>query len=69
MAAEPVFILRIGLGNAAMSDSEDVAQALEKVAADVVEGPANGLYAGKGSMIRDANGNTVGAWEVIGRPQ
>lgn len=59
------FKLTIELGNDAMQDGAEVAEALEQVAAKVhYELP---LVAGEPHMVRDANGNTVGRWEVRDR--
>lgn len=52
------FVLRIQLGNHAMETAENVAEALRHVA-DQIE--ATGELAGR---VRDANGNTVGSYEV-----
>lgn len=49
------FTLRITLGNAAMRDGYDVAEALRVVADKVEEGHEDGI-------IRDVNGNTVGTF-------
>jgi hypothetical protein len=59
------FNLTITLGNAEMSHSGEVADALRKVAARVEKHDDslvgwNGLSGG----INDVNGNTVGRWEV-----
>lgn len=51
------FALELELGNAAMREPWDVAQALRRVA-DAVE---NGAGAGR---VGDVNGNTVGTWTV-----
>jgi hypothetical protein len=50
------FSLRIDLGNDAMQENEDVADALAGVATDVGAGQMEGI-------IRDVNGNTVGRWQ------
>jgi hypothetical protein len=55
------FRLRIELGNDAMRTGEDVARALREVA-DQVEG--FDPFVPYGARIRDANGNTVGEWDV-----
>ncbi len=52
------FRLKIELGNAAMQDPGDVAQALRQVAVELAD---EGF---SGSKIMDANGNTVGEWKV-----
>jgi hypothetical protein len=54
------FVLRIALGNDAMKDERDVAEAL-RAAADKVESRGTPDYLG-GSLILDGNGNTVGSW-------
>lgn len=54
------FKLSIELGNDAMQTSQDIANALNGVAArlkDVGTSPMHGV-------IRDINGNRVGEWEV-----
>ncbi len=48
------FTLDIKLGNEAMQRDEDVADALHRVANDIVNTGAGNL------IIRDLNGNTVG---------
>lgn len=53
------FKLKIELGNAAMQDHEDVAEALERVARVVRQGVA-------GRRIMDLNGNAVGEWSFSG---
>lgn len=52
------FRLEITLGNDAMSDSLDIAEALERTSAEII---SHGT-AGDSGVIRDANGNTVGRW-------
>lgn len=52
----PTFVLKIELGNAAMNDHVDVANALKKVAIKVGTGHDYG-------KIVDYNGNTVGEFE------
>lgn len=52
------FVLRIELGNAAMSDAADVADALARVASMVGE---TGSWEGS---ISDYNGNTVGTYRL-----
>lgn len=52
------FTLEITLGNAAMQDGSDVANALDQVSAKVQQ--AIPAVAGDGWIIRDENGNTVG---------
>jgi hypothetical protein len=54
------FQLKIELGNAAMLDPADVADALEQVASKVRD---YGFGAGN---IRDVNGNRVGSYALIG---
>lgn len=61
---EDTFLLRIALGNDAMQSGEDVAGALRALA-DVVGGHGFGpLDTCAYGVVRDLNGNTVGAWEV-----
>lgn len=52
------FKLRIRLGNAAMMNGADVADALRRVA-DVVQDSGD-----DSAGIRDLNGNTVGSWDL-----
>lgn len=52
------FVLRIEIGNAAMSDAADVADALARVASMVGE---TGSWEGS---ISDYNGNTVGSYRL-----
>lgn len=54
------FTLTIELGNDAMQAPEDVARALRRVAVDVERVEFTPLPV----HVRDANGNTVGRWEV-----
>jgi hypothetical protein len=53
----PGFRLVLELGNAAMSDAEDVAGALQDVGRDLQRGYAEAL-------VSDRNGNTVGSWSL-----
>jgi sulfur carrier protein ThiS len=53
-----MFQLQIKLGNEAMQTASDVADALRRVAERLDE---RGFDAP--SIVRDANGNLVGAWE------
>ena len=55
------FTLTIQLGNAAMQTSEDVAEALARVADSLLAGVQSGT-------IRDINGNTVGSWNLPALP-
>lgn len=57
------FTLEINLGNEAMADEYDLAQALEKVAAKLR------TYGLVGASIQDGNGNTIGRWEITGEPE
>lgn len=59
------FILEIKLGNDAMTDPADVADALEGLAATLRD---NG-FDEDASYIRGANGNTVGRWKVTETPR
>lgn len=52
-----VFRLEIKIGNAAMKEVGDLAEALRKLADRVDEGNVNGV-------IRDENGNTVGGFRL-----
>lgn len=56
------FTLSIELGNDAMTDPLDVANALREVAGRI-EGAFN-LTRGDDGFVRDENGNTVGRWAV-----
>lgn len=55
------FHLEIELGNAAMSDSHDIARALKNLVEDVQFATEDEDY---GASIRDANGNVVGSWHI-----
>lgn len=55
------FTLRVELGNAAMQDSHDVADALRGCAEHLDERGFDGDAEGR---VRDANGNTVGQWDL-----
>lgn len=63
------FTLEIELGNDAMQDGNDVARALhslaDKMALRECEYGDGLYYDGSAVGIKDANGNTVGKWEVI----
>lgn len=52
------FTLRIDLGNAAMQTREDVAEALGNIAENIA------FSTHESGTIRDANGNSVGSWEL-----
>lgn len=58
------FKLTIRLGNEAMQDSDDIAEALRR-SADRIEQRDN---AAEGAIL-DRNGNTVGSFEVLERPE
>lgn len=53
-----MFTLKIALGNDAMNSPEEVAAALRAVADRLDAGRTQGT-------ILDANGNTVGTWDLI----
>lgn len=53
----PSAIVSLDLGNAAMSDAEDVAIALTDIANRIRGGQDSGV-------TKDLNGNTVGSWAV-----
>ena len=55
------FTLTIQMGNAAMQTGEDVADVLHNVASDLLTGRTSGT-------IMDANGNTVGSWNLPALP-
>ncbi len=57
------FNLSLRLGNEALSAPTDVAAMLRRVASALSE---HGAWSGVAPMttLKDANGNTVGAWEV-----
>jgi hypothetical protein len=55
------FVLSIELGNDAMIDSLDVAQALLDVAKILSRDSGDAMEHG---VVRDANGNTVGEWST-----
>jgi hypothetical protein len=59
------FVLTIEFGpdgNDAMQDSVDVANALRRTAAKVVQ--HSELEVGDKGRIQDANGNSIGQWEI-----
>lgn len=56
------FTLGITLGNDAMQTAEDIAAALESVAATLRDAGGFDEFAGGG--IRDLNGDVVGSWMV-----
>lgn len=56
------FTLTIELGSNAMSDRDDVAEALEKLT-KYLRG-TSGDWEGELGSVRDLNGNTVGSWSV-----
>lgn len=53
------FKVKIEMGNDSMRTVQDVALALVDVAKRVARGDCDG------ARIRDANGNTVGAWAIV----
>lgn len=55
------FMLNIDMRNVAMRSDEDVAAAIHEVARKVEESSQSGI-------VRDANGNTVGSYEVAHEP-
>jgi hypothetical protein len=55
------FNLTIALGNDAMQNGDDIAEALRHTASRVEAGGLETLQSGP---VRDLNGNTVGSWEV-----
>jgi hypothetical protein len=55
------FVLTINLGNEAMIDSPDVAQALLDIAKILSRDGGDAMEYG---VVRDANGNTVGEWNT-----
>lgn len=57
------FKLDIELGNAAMLEGHDIAEALRKVASQIEHVQHDGL-ARRTDAIHDLNGNTVGRWKV-----
>jgi hypothetical protein len=56
-----MFTLKIRLGNDAMQDPADVAEALERVARELRD---SGF---RPTRIKDLNGNTVGEWKLTGK--
>ncbi len=63
------FTLTIELGNDAMQDSADIRSALAEVRRQLLEAKhwihvSKGVFAADGAKILDANGNSVGQWEV-----
>jgi hypothetical protein len=64
------FKAEVELGNEAMLTAGDVAEVMEKIAADLRDGdPGRSLDRPDFLTVnvRDRNGNTVGYWEVHGR--
>ena len=59
------FMLEIELGNDAMRDDADIAEALARVAKRV---ETIGTEYNRAFVIRDTNGNTVGRWSVVTDP-
>lgn len=58
------FAFTIELGNDAMRTNGDIAEALRQLASQF-DGDAYGpAEAGDSGHVRDANGNTVGDWEI-----
>ncbi len=58
------FILRIDLGNEAMREPLDVADALREVQEKLATTKGTPLRVNEGGYIRDRNGNSVGEWRV-----
>lgn len=58
------FRLTITLGNDAMRTSQDVADALQQVRTKISGYPSY-FESDTSGTIKDANGNTVGTWEVV----
>jgi hypothetical protein len=58
---EMKFVLSINLGNEAMMDPPDVAQALLDIAKILSRDGGDAMEHG---VVRDANGNTVGEWNT-----
>lgn len=57
-----LFQLEIRLGNEAMRDSADIADALERLARRLRDTTIPGYS--RDGVIRDENGNTVGGWSL-----
>lgn len=57
------FTLTIKLGNDAMEELSDLGNALQRLGDELANRAAE-VPAGQSGIIRDANGNTVGKWEV-----
>lgn len=57
------FVLALYMGNEAMCDADDIRDALHRTAAKL-QGTKPEI--GDSGVIRDRNGNTVGAWHVDG---
>jgi uncharacterized protein with von Willebrand factor type A (vWA) domain len=61
---ESAFTLKIETGNDAMRLPVDVADALRRLADEILAGNGeDGWHLNAGS-IRDTNGNTVGSWDL-----
>jgi hypothetical protein len=56
------FILKIKLGNAAMSTPYDVARSLENTIRTLRLFPEDFK---EGHQMKDSNGNTIGSWGVV----
>jgi hypothetical protein len=50
------FSMEMNLNNVAMASTESIAEALRQVAERVTQGERG--------LVRDYNGNTIGAWEI-----
>jgi hypothetical protein len=59
------FILKISLGNEAMLSREDVGAALESVGRRLRHTGGEFNVTNFPYLVRDANGNKVGTWEVV----
>ena len=59
-SGEEVFTATIRLGNDAMIDRRDVAEALRRIARKLDDGEASGFF----ETILDDNGNDVGRWKL-----
>jgi hypothetical protein len=61
-----LFKMEVELGNEAMQSGLDVAHALVRTAGRIDRAVGRDpLASGEQGVVMDANGNTVGSWEVV----
>jgi len=64
----PQFILQIKLGNSAMKSNFDLGSKLMGIGNQITYGSKEILTSGEKTLIKDLNGNTVGFYQVTGKP-